>query len=186
METSKLDNHKFGREHPELWKIVKWMIAGFVSNVPEWAVYMLIGSLFTAWGIVRYPDIFLFRFVAEHRPPDAKFGIAAQMYAYMISTAVGYTIAFILNRKATFHADSNMALSTFLYVLMVLFTIFMNGMVIGPMISAFVGRLPISNTLAETISKFVSMMVPGIWGYPANRFLIHRKKKEPAAMEEAA
>lgn len=45
------------------------------------------------------------------------------LYTYMISTTVGYTIAFILNRKITFKADANPAVSMALYAVMVLFTI---------------------------------------------------------------
>lgn len=49
------------------------------------------------------------------------------LYTYMVSTTVGYTIAFILNRKITFKADANPAVSMVLYAVMVLFTIFANG-----------------------------------------------------------
>ena len=181
----KLDNHAFAKKHPEIWKIVKWLIVGFISNVPELAVYMGLGTWFTNLGMAYLPNFFLFNFLVAHRPEDAIYSVAAQVYAYMISTAVGYTIAFILNRKATFHADQNIALSTFYYVLFVIFTIFMNSF-IGPSISSLLGRLPLNSSLTEAASKFLGMMVPGLWGYPANRFLIHRKRKEPKPEEEAA
>ena len=181
----KLDDHAFAQKHPEWWKLIKWMLSGFIANVPELAVHMLLCTLFTAWSVTYLPNFFLFNFLAEHNAASAEYTLAAQVYAYMISTAVGYTIAFIVNRKATFHADSNIALSTFLYIIMVIFTIFMNGM-IGPALSNLLGRLPFNKSAVEAISKFLSMMIPGIWSYPANRFLIHRKKKEPVAEEEAA
>ena len=181
----KLDSHALAKKHPEIWKLIKWMMTGFVANVPELVVYMILGTLFTAWGLSALPDFFLFNFLAEHRAEASEYALAAQVYAYMISTAVGYTIAFIINRKTTFHADSNIALSTFLYVLLVIFTIFLNAM-IGPALSTLLGRLPFNNGVIEAISKFVSMMIPGLWGYPANRFIIHRKSKEPAPEEVAA
>ena len=181
----KLDNHSFAKKHPELWKIIKWMLAGFIANVPELVVYMLLAALFTTIGVTYLPNFFLFNYLVEHSAEAAQYTVAAQVYAYMISTAIGYTIAFIVNRKATFHADSNIALSTVLYIIMVIFTIFMNGL-IGPALSSLLGRLPFNNGVIEAISKFLSMLIPGLWTYPASRFLIHRKKKEVASEEEAA
>ena len=45
------------------------------------------------------------------------------MWAFIVSTSIGYAIAFVLNRKVTFKADANPTLSIILYILMVLFTI---------------------------------------------------------------
>ena len=45
------------------------------------------------------------------------------LYTYLISTTIGYAIAFILNRKITFKADVNPTLSMILYAIMVVFTI---------------------------------------------------------------
>ena len=48
---------------------------------------------------------------------------------YMISTAIGYAIAFVMNRKISFKADSNVVLSVTLYIIMVLCTIFANELI---------------------------------------------------------
>jgi hypothetical protein len=63
---------------------------------------------------------------------------------------------------------------------MVLFTIMANG-VLGPAISGLVSRLPLGDAAAQVVSKLLSMFLPGLWTYPIGRFIIHRKKKEPAA-----
>ena len=175
---TQLDN-KIGEKHPELWKIVKWMIVGFIANVPELGVYMLCLNRFQAAGVT---NLSIFGFMEKFVKAEEGYSIATVIYAYMISTAVGYTIAFILNRKATFHADANIALSTFLYIIMVCLIIFVNG-VTGPFISDLVGKLPLSAGITEIISKFVSMMVAGVWSYPITRFVIHRKKKEPVSAD---
>jgi len=168
-----LDN-RLGEKHPEIWKIIKWMIVGFIANVPELGVYMLCLSLFR-----NVTNLSIFGFMASIVPENDKYGLAAVIYAYMISTAVGYTVAFILNRKATFHADANLALSTFLYVLMVCGIIYFNG-VSGPFISNLVGLLNMPVGLSEGVSKFLSMMLAGVVTYPITRFVIHRKKKVSA------
>ena len=175
---TQLDN-KLGAKHPEIWKIVKWMIVGFIANVPELGVYMLCLKGFTAANVT---NLSIFGFMQRFVKAEEGYSIATVIYAYMISTAVGYTIAFILNRKATFHADANIALSTFLYVIMVCLIIFVNG-VTGPFISDLVGKLPIPANLSEIISKFISMIVAGVWSYPITRFVIHRKKKETVSAD---
>jgi len=96
----------------------------------------------------------------------------------MVSTAFGYTLGFIINRKSTFHADSNIALSTFLNVLLIVFIVVANSFA-GPAITGLLLRLSfVPETLVDTLSKVLSMLATGIFVYPANRFIIHRKKKE--------
>jgi len=164
-------DNRMGAKHPEIWKIIKWMIVGFIANVPELGVYMLCLHVFR-----NVTNLSIFGFMANIVPENDKYGLAAVIYAYMISTAVGYTVAFILNRKATFHADSNIVVSTILYVIMVCMIIYVNG-ITGPMISNLVGRLPLSMNITEAASKFICMMVAGVWSYPITRFVIHRKRK---------
>jgi len=164
-------DRKTGAKHPELWKILKWMAVGFIANVPELGVCTLCLYLFR-----NVTNLSIFGFMAKVAPLDEKYGLAASIYAFMISTAVGYAIAFILNRKATFHADSNIALSTFLYVLMVCLIIYVNC-IVGPIIINFVDKF-LSGILGFILSKFLCMMAAGVWSYPINRFIVHRKRKE--------
>jgi len=175
-------DEKLGEKHPEIWKIIKWMIVGFIANIPELGVYMLCLHGFQSLGV---QNLSIFGFMEKIIPGNEDFHIAVVIYAYMISTAVGYTVAFILNRKATFHADANLALSTFLYVLMVCGIIYFNGLS-GPFISKLVGLLNMPVNISEGISKFLSMMVAGVVSYPITRFVIHRKKKEKVQVSEDA
>lgn len=105
--------------HAELWKFMKFLLAGGGSNVVELAVHMLLlNTVFAALTAEPVTAYFL-----------NLIGITSKgyLYTYMVSTTVGYTIAFILNRKITFKADANPAVSMVLYAVMVLFTIFANG-----------------------------------------------------------
>jgi putative flippase GtrA len=99
----------------------------------------------------------------------------------MISTAIGYAIAFIMNRKISFRADANVALSVFLYVLMVIFTIFANGWIGDNINTLFMHLNPAldaaSNTTSALLQKIICMIIPTAWTYPCNRFIIHRKRK---------
>ncbi|MCL1951665.1 MAG: hypothetical protein FWF60_02435, partial [Oscillospiraceae bacterium] len=134
-------------------------------------------AAFKAAGVSRLPRFFVFDFLAQHTELREGYTLAMVVYAFMASTAVGYTVGFFLNRKSTFHADSSIALSTFLYVLLVIFTIFANSL-IGPAIEGFLPRLGfLPEGLVPVLAKVLSMLATAAWVYPANRFVIHRKKK---------
>ena len=176
---ARLDSTAFARKRPELWKFLKFMVAGFLSAAPEFAAYLALRSLLR--GVETLPRFILFDILARGNPPSNGVSTAALVYAFMLSTAIGYTVNFFLNRKATFHADSNVAMSTFLYALLVLFTIVANSF-IGPAIELLVGKvafLPVA--LVPAVGKVLAMAVPNLWVYPANRFVIHRVKKEANA-----
>jgi len=168
-------DNRMGAKHPEIWKLIKWMAVGMIANVPEVGVHQLCLRGFRVLGVA---NLGIFTFMRSIIAPVEGYEQATVVYAFMLSTAVGYTIAFILNRKATFHADSNVALSTFLYVLLVIFVIFSNGLIVGPFVFNLIERLHMSPTLSEVLSKVLCMLLPGLYSYPINRFVIHRKKKE--------
>ena len=177
-----LENNRFALGHPEIWKYLKFMLVGLVTSLPDWGSYMISLYALRALGVTHIGSVlgFMERFV----DPVEGFTLATVVYAYMISTTIGYFCAYILNRKATFHANNSVALSGLLYALMVVFTIFANSMVVGPFISGLVGRAGLPPALSESISKALVMAIPGIWTYPLSRFVIYKKKKEEPTDEQ--
>ena len=171
-----LEDNRFAHRHPELWKYVKFFLVGAVTSLPDWGSYMVSLYALRALGVNHIGAAlgFMERFV----DPVEGFTLATVIYAYMISTTIGYFCAYILNRKATFNANNSVALSGVLYTLMVVFTIFANSLVVGPFISGLIGRAGLPVALSETISKLLVMAIPGIWTYPLSRFVIYKKKEE--------
>lgn len=158
----------FTEKHAEIWKFIKFSIAGGGSSVVELIVHMIfLNTVFKSLTSVPITSSAL-----------EMIGITSKgyLYTYLISTTVGYAIAFILNRKITFKADSNPALSMFLYFLMVVFTIFANGW-IGSAMTTFAQAHDLTGNLWDLIIKIIGMLIPTLWTYPCNRFIIHRKKK---------
>ena len=156
-EKTKKDNAfvRWTEKHAEIWKFLKFSCAGALSNIPEFLTQLILLYL-----VFNCAD-----------DPQAR----GTQISYYCSTFVGYAVAFILNRKITFHADANPFVSTALYVLMVIFTIWAKG-IIGPWVSGVTNDLlPLS--VAPTVATLIGMIVPTIWTYPCNRFIIHRKKK---------
>ena len=159
----------FTEKHAELWKFIKFSLVGASSTLVEMGVFYLL-------QYVVFKSI-----LHDPLPENAVLNLLkltqgkGYLYAYIISTTIGYAIAFVLNRKTTFNAASNVALSTTLYVLMVVFTIFA---------TAYLGtqfQLIMANhgyqALGDAIGKPLAAGIATVWTYPLNRFVIHRHKK---------
>ena len=162
---------KFIDKHKEIWKFIKFSIAGGGSSAIELVVHMLLLN-------------FVFKSLTDIAITNSTLnmiGITSKgyLYTYLISTTVGYAIAFILNRKITFKADANPTVSMILYVIMVVFTIFANGW-IGSAMTTFAQSHSLTGNFWDLVIKLVGMAIPTLWTYPCNRFIIHRKKKPTA------
>ena len=82
---------KWTEKHAEIWKFIKFMIAGGGSSVVELIVHMvLLTAVFKSLTDVPITN-----------PTLNMIGIQSKgyLFAYLISTTIGYLIAFILNRK---------------------------------------------------------------------------------------
>lgn len=162
---------KWTSKHAELWKFIKFSIAGGGSSVIELIVHMVL--LNTAFAAMTAQPIV--------NSTLNMIGITSKgyLYTYLISTTVGYGIAFILNRKITFKADVNPTLSMILYIIMVVFTIFANGW-IGSAMTTFAQEHQLVGNFWDLVIKVIGMLIPTLWTYPCNRFIIHRRKKPEA------
>ena len=162
---------KWTEKHAEIWKFIKFSIAGGGSSVIELIVHMVL--LNTVFAAMSSQEI-------TYRTMNM-IGINSKgyLFTYLISTTVGYAIAFILNRKVTFKADANPALSMVLYFIMVVFTIFANGW-IGSAMQTFAADHNLTGNIWDLVFKVIGMAIPILWTYPCNRFIIHRKKKTQA------
>ena len=162
---------KWTEKHAEIWKFIKFSIAGGGSSVIELIVHMVL--LNTVFATMTTQEI--------TNPTLNMIGINSKgyLFTYLISTTVGYAIAFILNRKVTFKADANPALSMVLYFIMVVFAIFANGW-IGSAMQTFAADHNLTGNIWDLVFKVIGMAIPILWTYPCNRFIIHRKKKTQA------
>lgn len=162
----------FTQKHQELWKFIKFSIAGFSATIIEIILhYVLQEAIFK--NMTGTPPA-IFKFLGNDN-----IGV---MWSFIISTTVGYAIAFILNRKKTFGADSNPMVSIILYIIMVIFTIYATAA-----LGLFFNKIFLAqgwNFAAKYLTKPMVAMLATAWTYPLNRFVIHRKKKETVVAEE--
>lgn len=154
----------FFARHTELYKFIKFSVMGGLATIIELVVYYLLQGY--AFRSINTSPVQIWIFSYEGR---------GYMWAFLISTTIGYAIAFVLNRKLTFQADANPAISILLYIIMVLFTI---------AATTWLGTAIMSWSVAngyqragEIIAKPIVASLAVLWTYPLNRFVIHRKKR---------
>lgn len=164
----------FSEKHAELFKFIKFSLAGMSSTIVELGVfYVLQYVVFKQINNSPLPPNPVFEFLGLNQGKG-------YLYAYLISTTIGYAIAFVLNRKMTFHADANALRSVVLYIIMVIFTIFATAW-LGTKLSVwFVDQG--WQSIGDIIVKPIVATVATVWTYPTNRFIIHRKKKPEAVL----
>ena len=109
----------FISKYKELWKFIKFAFTGASTSILEMAVFAFLQYVvFKSLNEVPVTDNAILSFLGiEYK---------GYMWSYFISAIVGYTVSYIMNRKITFKADSNIFISTVLYVLMVVFTVAFN------------------------------------------------------------
>jgi len=158
----------FTEKHAELYKFIKWNLVGAVGVPVEIGSYYLFAYVF--FKSLNASPVIILKDYLEYE------GLGF-FWAFLLSTALGESVGFVLNRKFTFAADANPALSIFLHFCMVTFSIFA---------TTWVGMeiLRISSGMGETIAYYgelaarpISTIAATAWLYPLNRFVVHRKKK---------
>lgn len=163
---------KFTEKYAELWKFIKFSIAGVLSTLVELAVYyILIFTVFKNSAGEKFVII----------PQTLEWDAKGVFWAFVISTTIGYIIAFLLNRKTTFKADSNVVVSAILYTIMVIFTIFATALIGAWFMDLFKNMG--YETIGKTVGKPIAAALATAWTYPLNRFVIHRKRKSKTADE---
>ena len=170
------ENRSFIQKHQEIWKFIKFTFTGASTSILEMAVFALLQYVvFRSLNETPVTDNPVLAFLhIEYK---------GYMYAYFLSGVVGYTASYIMNRKLTFKSNSNLLVSTILFAIMVIFTI-----AFSTWFGAFLGTLikdsGHENVFIVLLTKLAVMIVPFLWTYPLQRFVIYKNKK-PAEEESA-
>lgn len=167
-EAPATEKKTFTQRYKELWKFIKFAFTGASTSILQLAVhYLCFYVIFKNTVNVPVENAFL---------QWLKIDYLGVLYTYIVENIVGYTAAFIMNRKLTFKSNSNAALSAFLYILMVMFTIVVNTWT-GSFMASWAINSGHNNAIVQGIISIISMTIPTIWTYPLSRFVIFRQKK---------
>ena len=163
------DFSRFVEKHGEIWKFIKFSFTGVSTAILEMAVFALLQFVvFKSLNEVPVRDNAVLNFLGiEYK---------GYMLSYFLSAVVGYTASFIMNRKLTFKADSNIFISTLLYIIMVVATIAFNTW-FGAFLGTLIKNSGYDSFIIDMLTKLLVMIVPTIWTYPLQRFVIHSRKK---------
>ncbi len=164
----------FTEKHKEIWKFIKFTFTGASTSVLEMAVFAFLQYVvFKSLNESPVTDNAVLDFLG--------ISYKGYLYSYAISAVIGYAAAYIMNRKLTFKADANPVLSTVIYTIMVVCTITFNTW-FGAFLASAIKTRGIDSFVIEMLTKLLVMTVPTLWTYPLNRFVIHRRKKQPCVV----
>ena len=156
----------------ELWKFIKFNISVVITSALDIFTYLfLIYRVFDGIISVPLPDNAVLSLLGiKYR---------GYLFAYLISTCVGYIAAYLINRKITFHSNINPVYSSVMYLILALFNILISSY-IGGVFGSFLEINNMSNPITEAASKFIIINIPTLWTYPLERYVIQINKKEKA------
>ena len=159
---------QFVKKHAELWKFIKFNITVLVTSAIDILSYLvLLYFVFKSCNGVELGDNALLSLLGIR--------YKGYLYSYLISTALGYISAYLINRRVTFHSDVNPLYSSVLYIVLAVFNILVSSY-IGSVFGAYMSIHNMSNPITEIISKFVIINIPTLWTYPLERYVIQINK----------
>lgn len=159
---------QFVEKHAELWKFIKFNISVLVTSAIDILSYLvLLYFVFKSSNGVELGDNALLSLLGIR--------YKGYLYSYLISTAMGYISAYLINRRVTFHSDVNPLYSSVLYIVLAVFNILVSSY-IGSVFGTYMSIHNMSNPITEIISKFVIINIPTIWTYPLERYVIQINK----------
>lgn len=160
---------RFCNKHPELWKFIKFNISVILTSALDIISYLICIYIIFA----KYNDAPL-----QGNSVLAFLGIKYKgyLFAYLISTTLGYVAAYLINRKITFHSDVNPVYSSIMYFILAIFNIIVSSW-IGGIFGSYIKAHNLTSPAVEIISKFIIINIPTIWTYPIERYVIQIKKK---------
>lgn len=169
---------QFTEKHAEIWKFIKFTFAGTSSSIVQYGVDVLFHFVIFRSLSGRVIDSEVLHFL----------GIADEMdaaLAYFVAATVGYAIAFVMNRKVTFEANNGLTAGIIIYIVMVVATIFITAWMKG-IFTSFAKEHEFYNGFIDFVIDLAIIIIPFIWTYPLQRFVIHRKTPDKAAEAKEA
>lgn len=167
----------FIEKHAEIWKFIKFSFTGVSTSLLDIAIFsFLFYVVFRSLNTTPVTDNAVLEFLGIK--------YVGYMYSYFASTTLSYIASYIMNRKLTFKSNSNLLASTLMYAVMVVVTIAFSTW-FGAWLGTLIKDSGHENVITVLLTKLAVMLVPMIWTYPLQRFVIY-KNKAVADTDESA
>lgn len=166
-----MDSKKsFAKDHETLWQFIKFFVFTQLAGLTEIVSYTLLKNTLPEKMPESF-DFFVFHYTNEN-------GLNKGLFvAFLVSAVLAEIVSFLVNRKATFNANNNLAKSALMYAVLVVFIICMKTWVVT-VLTAFVSGYTQSPLLIEWIPKLASMVIAFAIIFPMNKFVIMRHTDE--------
>ena len=174
----------FPEKYPKLWEFIKFIFTAFSTTI----LYYIIFWIGQATLVEPLKDVQVHSKILSFLGYDSNLGLAI---AYLSASFLSYVASYIMNRKVTFKSNSNVLVSTILFALMVVVTTAFTSW-FGTFATnwcAAKGGFWASGFMSSIVIPTIAMLIPFVWTYPFQKFVIYRNKKEPeeeTAQEEEA
>ena len=165
-------DEKFTEKHQTLWQLIKFMVFSSLAGFVEVVSFAIFSKVLPP-AMPNDFDFFVFHYTNDK-------GLCAGAFvAFFVSAILAEIVSFLINRKATFNANNNMAKSAIEYAVLVLVVICLKTWVVTvltPLVEGFTSV----QLLIEWIPKFTSMVLAFAIIFPMNKFVImkHTDKTE--------
>lgn len=168
----------FTEKHARVWEFVKFVFTACSTTVLYYIIFWIGQATLTE----PLKDVVVDSAILKFLGYDANLGLAI---SYLSASFLSYVASYIMNRKVTFKSNSNIALSTILFALMVVVTTAFTSWfgTFATEWAAAKGGFWASGFMSSLIIPTVAMLIPFVWTFPFQKYVIYRNKKEP---EEAA
>lgn len=166
----------FTQKHESLWQFIKFTLVSSLAGITETVSFFVLSTLLGT-RLTDDFDFFVFHYTAEK---SLNLGL---FIAFFASAILAEIVSFLVNRKATFHANNNFWRSAVMYLLLVLAVISLKTWIVT-VLTPWVGAWTQNQLLIEWIPKAISMLIAMAIIFPMNKFVIMRHTE--TAQEDAA
>lgn len=166
----------FTQKHESLWQFIKFTLVSSLAGITETVSFFVLSTLLGT-RLTDDFDFFVFHYTAEK---SLNLGL---FIAFFASAILAEIVSFLVNRKATFHANNNFWRSAVMYLVLVLAVISLKTWIVT-VLTPWVGAWTQNQLLIEWIPKAISMLIAMAIIFPMNKFVIMRHTE--TAQEDAA
>ncbi len=166
----------FTPKHESLWQFIKFTLVSSLAGITETVSFFVLSTLLGT-RLTDDFDFFVFHYTAEK---SLNLGL---FIAFFASAILAEIVSFLVNRKATFHANNNFWRSAVMYLVLVLAVISLKTWIVT-VLTPWVGAWTQNQLLIEWIPKAISMLIAMAIIFPMNKFVIMRHTE--TAQEDAA
>ena len=169
----------FTEKHERIWEFIKFVFTACSTTI----LYYIIFWIGQATLVEPLKDVQVNSAILTFLGYDANLGLAI---SYLSASFLSYVASYIMNRKVTFKSNSNIALSTILFALMVVVTTAFTSW-FGTFATEWAtakGGFWASGFMKSIIIPTIAMLIPFVWTFPFQKYVIYRNKKEDEPEED--